>query len=495
MERTRTTVRLTALAGVVMLVAACATGGGATTAPSAAPSAAASAAASEAAPSTAAMYTIGYSNGGGVGNGFREEQVCTAKAEALASGKVSTLTTIHRNTDAAGQLQDIRDLITKGVKAIVFNPNDPDALNPALDEAQAAGIKTVSVDAYVTNPDTYQLFNNQVKYAELGAKWLFDKLGGKGTVWYQRGFAGAGADTDRDTGFQNVLKDYPNITVLPNKQGVATQWDPAITTQVTNDFIASGDYDKATGIWTSGMDVETIDAIKAAGKKFIPLVGTDRGGSVTKALDATNYPGLDFSELARDVRREVLVPLLGHDHVVLDAHADASVFLGHREIVGLERLLADAVEASAARRLVSHLREALFGRGHGLEHVDVHRERAAVELVRARVPPPAPRSLLRCDELLPCRVDGGVADHLLAHLGRELTCRRVRLRDLRRGGTRRHRRGRDRNREEHRARGHDRAHHRIVTVSVSVTWSTSVSRALATTRQSPAMGMLKPGDR
>jgi ribose transport system substrate-binding protein len=283
--------------GVVAIVAAACSSTGATPSPSAS-SPAVSAPASAPAGSQAAggkQWKIGYSNGGGVGNGFREEQVCTAKAEALASGQVSQLTTIHRNTDAAGQLQDIRDLIAAGVDAIVFNPNDPAALNPALEEAKAAGIKTVAVDQFVTNPDTYQLFNNQVKYAELGAKWLFDKLGGKGTVWYQRGFAGAGADTDRDTGFQNVLKDYPNITVLPNKQGVATQWDPAITTQVTNDFIASGDYDKATGIWTSGMDVETIDAIKAAGKKFIPLVGTDRGGSVTKALDATNYPGLDFS--------------------------------------------------------------------------------------------------------------------------------------------------------------------------------------------------------
>ena len=29
-------------------------------------------------------FKIGYSNGGGVGNGFREEQVCTAKAQAKA---------------------------------------------------------------------------------------------------------------------------------------------------------------------------------------------------------------------------------------------------------------------------------------------------------------------------------------------------------------------------------------------------------------------------
>jgi len=292
------------LATVAIVAAACSSGGGtpspsaaasqpAASQPGSAPASAPAASGSQAA--TGKQWKIGYSNGGGVGNGFREEQVCTAKAEALASGQVSQLTTIHRNTDAAGQLQDIRDLIAAGVDAIVFNPNDPSALNPALQEAKAAGIKTIAVDQYVTDPDTYQLFNNQVKYAELGAKWLFDKLNGTGTVWYQRGFAGAGADNDRDTGFQNILKQYPNIKVLPNNQGVATQWDPAITTQVTNDFIASGDYDKANGIWTSGMDVETIDAIKAAGKKFIPLVGTDRGGSVTKALDPTNYPGLDFS--------------------------------------------------------------------------------------------------------------------------------------------------------------------------------------------------------
>lgn len=295
----RGTTRARWLAGLVMigvLAAACTTPAASTAPSAAAPSVAAPSAegSAEASPSTAAkQYKIGYSNAGGVGNGFREEQVCTAKAEALASGQVSELTTIHRVTDAAGQLQDIRDLIAAGVDAIVFNPNDPDALTPALDEAKAAGIVTVSVDQFVNHADTYQLFNNQVKYAELGAKWLFDKLGGKGTVYYMRGFAGAGADTDRHTGFTNVLKDYPDIKVLPNNDGVATQWDPAITTQLTNDFIASGDYDTINGIWTSGMDVEVIDAIKAADKGFVPLVGTDRGGSVSKFLDDTNYPGLD----------------------------------------------------------------------------------------------------------------------------------------------------------------------------------------------------------
>lgn len=239
------------------------------------------------------QFSIGYSNGGGVGNGFREEQVCTAKAEALSSGKVETLTTIHRNTDAAGQLADIRDLISKGVDAIVFNPNDPAALNPALEEAKAAGIVTVAVDQFVTDPNTYMLYNNQVEYAYLGAKWLFEKLGGQGKVYYMRGFAGAGADDDRHTGFLKAHDEYPDIEVLPTIDGVHTQWDSATATQLMNDFIASGEYDNIQGVWTSGMDQEVVDAVKAAGKPFVPVVGADRGGFVEQLLDEEGFAGLE----------------------------------------------------------------------------------------------------------------------------------------------------------------------------------------------------------
>ena len=239
-------------------------------------------------------FSIGYSNGGAVGNGFREEQVCTAKAEvsALGTDKISGITVIHRNTDAAGQLSDLRDLISKNVNALVFNPNDPDALNPALAEAHNAGIVTVSVDAYVTDPNTWNLYNNQVKYAELGAKWLFDQLGGKGTVWYTRGLAGHPADSDRDIGFKNVLKDYPNIKVVPDANGVFTGWDPATTTNLANDFISSGQYDKIDGIWASGMGAQIVDAIKAANKPFKPIADADIGAFVKQLLDPTGYPGL-----------------------------------------------------------------------------------------------------------------------------------------------------------------------------------------------------------
>jgi ribose transport system substrate-binding protein len=295
MKQNRVARGLAGLAAVAALVAACSTGATsspAASAPGASASAAASASAGASASTAGGTYTIGYSNGGGVGNGFREEQMCTARAQALVSGQVSQITVTSRNTDAAGQLQDIRDLIAKGVNAIVFNPNDPSALNPALQEAKAAGIVTVAVDQNVTDPDTYQLYNNQVQYAYLGAKWLFEQLGGTGNVYYMRGFAGSGADNDRDVGFKKALAEYPNIKVLPNNDGVATGWDPATATKLINDWIASGQYDNTQGIWTSGMDSMVVDAIKTANKPFVPIVGADLGAFVKQLLDPVGYPGL-----------------------------------------------------------------------------------------------------------------------------------------------------------------------------------------------------------
>jgi ribose transport system substrate-binding protein len=299
--------RLVAVVALAMIAVACGDGSGSDTTlaegsdTTAAPGTTAAAEPTTTAGSTETTeaagegFVIGYSNGGGVGNGFREEQVCTAKAEALASGQVTQLNTIHRNTDAAGQLSDIRDLIAADVDAIVFNPNDPEALNPALDEAAAAGIPTVSVDAFVTHEGTYNLYNNQIEYARLGAEWLFEQMGGSGNVYYMRGFAGHPADSDRHIGFQQALENYPDITVIPSIDGEHTGWDPATTTQLINDWIASGQYGDTNGIWTSGMDSQVVDAVQQANLEFVPIVGADLGAYVTQLLDSEGFAGLEGS--------------------------------------------------------------------------------------------------------------------------------------------------------------------------------------------------------
>src|SRR5215207_10833256 len=72
----------------------------------------------------AGSYTIGVSNTV-AGNGWREEMICSIKAQAVSSGQVASLNIAHRNTDSAGQLEDIRNLIAAGVDAIIINASDP----------------------------------------------------------------------------------------------------------------------------------------------------------------------------------------------------------------------------------------------------------------------------------------------------------------------------------------------------------------------------------
>ncbi len=219
-------------------------------------------------------YTIGVSNTV-QGNGWREEMVCAMKAQALASGKVDTLNIAHRNTDAAGQLEDIRNLIQAGVDAIVVNPANPEGINSAIKEATDAGIVVVAVDQAVTEQSAFVLSNNQEEYAYLGAKWLFEQLGGEGGVVYMRGAAGASADDDRDKGFQRAASEFPGIKVVHE---VFTGWQQDQGKQQILDYIATGiPFD---GVWTSGIDNVIVDAFVESEVPLVPIVGADNAGFV-----------------------------------------------------------------------------------------------------------------------------------------------------------------------------------------------------------------------
>src|SRR5918997_1359499 len=58
-------------------------------------------------------YVIGVSNTL-VGNGWREEMICSVKAEALASGMVSEVIVANRNAGPTEQIADLQNLISAG---------------------------------------------------------------------------------------------------------------------------------------------------------------------------------------------------------------------------------------------------------------------------------------------------------------------------------------------------------------------------------------------
>jgi ribose transport system substrate-binding protein len=214
-------------------------------------------------------WVVGVSNTL-VGNGWREEMICSVKAESLASGKVSKVVVANRNGGPTEQIADLRSLISQGVNAIVVNPSDREKLNPVIKQAKDKGIVVVAVDQAVSAPEAYVATNDQVAYGRLGGEWLAKALNGKGNVVEMRGIAGVPADDDRHKGFTEAISQSPGIKVVKE---VFTGWDFSKGGQQAIDLLNSST--KIDGIWTSGIDYTVVKSFQTLNKPFVPIVGAD----------------------------------------------------------------------------------------------------------------------------------------------------------------------------------------------------------------------------
>ncbi len=223
-------------------------------------------------------FVIGVSNTL-VGNGWREQMICAIKAEASVSGLVDKVVVVNRNGGPTEQIADLEGLISQGVDAIILNPTDREGLNAVIEAAIAQGIVVVAVDQAVTAEGAYVVTNDQTAYAQLGAEWLFEQLGGSGKVVEMRGIDGVPADTDRHNGFLAALEQYPDIEIVAE---TFTGWDPSTGAQQALDLITTQEID---GIWTSGIDYTVVEQFEAANVDYVPIVGADNNGFVQRLLE------------------------------------------------------------------------------------------------------------------------------------------------------------------------------------------------------------------
>jgi len=223
-------------------------------------------------------FVIGVSNTL-VGNGWREQMICSIKAEAAASGIVDKVVVVNRNGGSTEQIADLEGLISQGVDAIIINPTDREGLNAVIETAISQGIVVVAVDQAVSAEGAYVVTNDQTAYAQLGAEWLFEQMGGSGNVVEMRGIDGVPADTDRHNGFLAALEKYPDINVVAE---VFTGWDPSVGAQQALDLITTTQVD---GIWTSGIDYTVVEQFIAANVDYVPIVGADNNGFIKQLIE------------------------------------------------------------------------------------------------------------------------------------------------------------------------------------------------------------------
>jgi len=217
----------------------------------------------------AQSYTIGVSNGF-ISSEWRTQMLKNMEevaAELSEQGIEIDLVVESANVDVQGQIQQIQNLINRGVDAIIVNPNDQNALNLAFEEAVDEGIVVIAVDQEVSAEGVYNVAINQKEWAKESANWLAETLGGEGDIILIEGFVGHPANEARMEGVEEVLAEYPGINVVGRESGA---WDQATAQQVTSDLFAS--IPNIDAVWTQdGMAQGVWTAIRTANPENFPI--------------------------------------------------------------------------------------------------------------------------------------------------------------------------------------------------------------------------------
>src|SRR5512138_957081 len=218
----------------------------------------------------AKKFTIGVSNPF-ISSEYRTQMIAELQEvnkEYMDKGITTDLVIESADTDVAGQIQQLQNLMAKNVDAILVNPGDVSGLNATLQEAVDKGIIVISVDQELNVPNVYNVGIDQKKWAETSADWLAKKLGGKGNIVEIEGFPGHPANVARMSGVDDILKNYPDVKVLAKDTG---KWDEATGQQVMSNFLAS--FPNLDAYWTQdGMAIGAFQAVLAANPAKFPVV-------------------------------------------------------------------------------------------------------------------------------------------------------------------------------------------------------------------------------
>jgi ribose transport system substrate-binding protein len=207
-------------------------------------------------------------------HGWLGALIQNAKQEAQSHKNVSYILTMADNP--VKQSSDIDDLINQKVDAIVMDPIESAALTPAADKIKKAGIPLIIVDRAI-NDDNYDVYigGDNTQIGREAGKFIAEKLHGKGNVVVISGVPSS-VTTERTQGFEDVIKNYPDIKIVATQPG---DFQKEKSFNVMQNILQS--QSKIDAVYTEDdeMALGVIQAIKNANRQnemFVTGVGGDK---------------------------------------------------------------------------------------------------------------------------------------------------------------------------------------------------------------------------
>lgn len=216
-------------------------------------------------------------------NDWRAAQVRELKEALAAHADVEFIHTDAKG-DTARQAQDIEDLAARGVDVLLTSPRDSELLREPIARVYRKGIPVILLSRRVSGDEFTQFIStdNQA-IGRQAARYLAQRLGGKGRIFMLQGVPTASTAIDRTVGFEQELKKYPGLRISVAKPA---DYLRAMAVQRVEEVLAEQQPFDAIYAQSDSMALGAILALKKAGfdTRRIPIAGIDYIGEAREAL-------------------------------------------------------------------------------------------------------------------------------------------------------------------------------------------------------------------
>lgn len=192
-------------------------------------------------------------------------------AEAKAEELGYKLIVLDSQNDPSKELSNIEDLTIRGVKAILINPTDSDAVSNAIRMANRSNIPVLTLDRGASRGDVVShIASDNVIGGEMAGHFIMEKVGEKAKVIQLEGIAGTSAARERGEGFMNAV----NGSGLELLASQPADFDRTKGLNVMENLLAANPDVEAVFAQNDEMALGALRAVQASGKDVM-IVGFD----------------------------------------------------------------------------------------------------------------------------------------------------------------------------------------------------------------------------
>ena len=202
-------------------------------------------------------------------------------AEKQAKALDYDLVVLDSQNDPAKELANVEDISVRGVKVLLINPTDSDAVGNAIAVANQKKLPVITLDRAANKGQVVShIASDNTAGGEMAGNYIAEKLGKGAKIIQLEGLAGTSAARERGAGFAKAAQAH-DFKILASQPA---DFDRSKGLNVMENLLTAQPEVQGVFAQNDEMALGALRAIQAAGKKDLVLVGFDGTDDGVKAV-------------------------------------------------------------------------------------------------------------------------------------------------------------------------------------------------------------------